>query len=222
MAMTSVLSRDLADLERSSHSAVGRDIVAVAKKLSDICSHASRRMEKYHSLYAHASKEMKNQVEARANDQKVFEDSLANVRANAEAELQKVKDELVREKEIRAELEKARDKTAEREEVRSRAISEFCQSQEYQTDMALHVLEFEAKGFVDCRSQVKAIDSTFSIERLEGPPGTELSEGEDSEATEVNEANLAVTSPGIESSVPGIVVPSTEEVLEKETQGQVP
>ncbi|XP_077250842.1 uncharacterized protein LOC143890152 [Tasmannia lanceolata] len=180
-------------------------------------------MERYHSLYAHASKEMKNQVEARANDKKVFGDSLANVRANAEAELQKIKDELVCEKEICAELERVRDEVAEREEeVRSRAISEFRQSQEYQTDMVLHVLEFEAKGFVDCRNQIKAIDSTFPIERLEGPPGTELFQGEDSEATEVNEANLAVTSLGIESSVPGIAVPSTEEVLEKETQGHVP
>ncbi|XP_077211243.1 uncharacterized protein LOC143846635 [Tasmannia lanceolata] len=72
MAMTSVLPKDLAELERSSHSAIGPDMVDVAKKLSDICSHASRRMERYHSLYAHASKEVKNQVEARANDKKVF------------------------------------------------------------------------------------------------------------------------------------------------------
>ncbi|XP_077226192.1 uncharacterized protein LOC143859357 [Tasmannia lanceolata] len=117
MAMTSVLLRDLADLERSSHSSLGRDMVAVAKKLSDICSHASRRMKKYHSLYAHASKEIKNQEEARANDKKVFDETLEDVRklqATAEAELQRVKDELGHEKEARAELEKARDKASER------------------------------------------------------------------------------------------------------------
>ncbi|XP_077226881.1 uncharacterized protein LOC143860202 [Tasmannia lanceolata] len=189
MAITNLLPKDLEELERSSASSFGREMVNLAKKLTDICVVSSTRIDGYHSLYTRANNE-KRVIEDKMN---VGADLLSSARANLQkADFLKAQADFLKEQKARADaVKKLEEAIKAKADLRAQVVAEFKESEEFQELVAYHLLGYKAEGFIQCRDQVKELDAKFPIEKLKGPSGTDLSE-EESDTTDLPEDGTPV------------------------------